>query len=167
MLYFAYGSNMSISRLRRRAPGALRLGLCVLRSHDLRFHKESEDGSGKCDAFLTGNATDSVYGSLFEIGLAEKLSLDLVEGLGSGYDEKKVSLINVSGETVDAVTYYAREIDETLKPYSWYMNHVLMGAYESNCPPGYVARIESIQSMEDKDFDRDARERAIHRQTRN
>lgn len=162
MFYFAYGSNMSISRLRARVPSAQRIGACVLRHHDLRFHKHGADGSGKCDAFKTGNSEDYVLGSLFRIDPFEKPSLDAAEGLGHGYDEKTVSLTRESGEQVSAYTYYALRIDHTLKPYSWYLQHVLIGARESNCPAGYVSRITSIEAVEDMDRQRAARERAIH-----
>ena len=153
---------MSISRLARRVPSAKRIGVCTLHSHDLRFHKESKDGSGKCDAFHTGHSADCVIGSLFEMDPADKPSLDAAEGLGSGYDEKRVSLVRDSGEIVAAMTYYATTIDEDLKPYSWYLRHVIVGANESNCPATYVRRIEATETIEDKNQQRDAGERAIH-----
>ncbi len=162
MLYFAYGSNMSISRLVRRVPSATRIGVCTLHNHDLRFHKISKDGSGKCDAFDTGHSADSVIGSLFEMDQADKPSLDAAEGLGSGYDEKQVSLVMDSGKIVEAMTYYATTIDDALKPYSWYLRHVIVGANESNCPANYVRRIAAIETVEDKNQQRDAKERAIH-----
>lgn len=162
MLYFAYGSNMSITRLKRRAPSAIRTGICTLQNHDLRFHKESADGSGKCDAFRTGNSEDFVIGSLFEIDPADKPSLDSAEGLGFGYNEKQIPVVKDSGEICFAVTYYAIRINRTLKPYSWYLQHVIIGAMESNCPAIYVSRIKAIKTMEDDNQERDAQERAIH-----
>ena len=153
---------MSICRLRVRVPSAERIGAFALRHHDLRFHKHGADGSGKCDAFETGNSGDFVIGSLFRIDPFEKPSLDAAEGLGHGYDEKMVSLTGESGEQIAAYTYYALKINHTLKPYSWYLQHVLIGARESNCPPGYVSRITSIEAVEDMDKQRAARERAIH-----
>lgn len=40
MNYFAYGSNMSLQRLRERVPGAEYLGSYTLINHNLRFHIE-------------------------------------------------------------------------------------------------------------------------------
>ena len=37
--YFAYGSNMSLVRLRERVPSAERLGVFILAEYQLRFHK--------------------------------------------------------------------------------------------------------------------------------
>ena len=162
MLYFAYGSNMSISRLRERAPSATRVGVCTLRNHDLRFHKKSADGSGKCDAYQTGQPNDFIIGSLFTIDPLDMPLLDSAEGLGVGYEEKQVSLVKDSGERIEALMYYATSIDETLRPYSWYLQHVIIGANESKCLSSYMLRIKATETIEDENRERDARERAIH-----
>ncbi len=80
MKYFAYGSNMSIARLRERVPSAVSFGCHALKEHDLRFHKSSKDGSGKCNAFFTGNDDDTILGVLFEIKSSEMSALDRAEG---------------------------------------------------------------------------------------
>jgi len=163
MKYFAYGSNMSIARLRERVLSAVSFGCHVLKKHDLRFHKSSNDGSGKCDIFFTGKDEDTIYGVLFEINSSEKSALDRAEGLGFGYDEKEVTVIATDGSSVKAITYIATNIDDDLKPYSWYVNHVLVGANETPLPEDYVQRkIIDVQSIVDDDKTRDAKERAIH-----
>jgi len=162
MKYFAYGSNMSLSRLRKRVPSAERLGVFNLEQHDLRFHKISKDGSGKCDAFQTEKPNDSVIGALFEIDRSEKPALDIVEELGCGYEEKLVKVQNDVGDVFEAVTYYAIRIDPSLKPYTWYLNHVIVGAKETNVPEQYLKDIQLVESIEDMDSKRDAEQRAIH-----
>jgi gamma-glutamylcyclotransferase (GGCT)/AIG2-like uncharacterized protein YtfP len=161
MKYFAYGSNMSLSRLRRRVPSAERVGTFVLDRHTLRFHKIGKDGTAKCDAYYTGGP-EKIYGVVFEIDPTEKKALDRVEGLGQGYEEKTVDLQNDCGESIQAKTYYATKLDPKLKPLSWYVSHVLIGAREADLPAHYLSSIESIQSIEDEDKRRDAQERAIH-----
>jgi hypothetical protein len=160
--YFAYGSNMSLSRLRARTPSARRLGRCTLSGHTLRFHKIGSDGSGKCDAFFTGDPGDSVIGVVFDIDPGEKCTLDAVEGLGRGYDEKTVQLIAANGEEVVASTYYATLIAGTLKPYSWYQNHVLVGAREAGLPEYYLRHLSAVEAVDDPDAEREQRERAVH-----
>ena len=68
-----------------------------------------------------------MHGVVFEISLSEKPALDKKEGLGSGYDEKYVTVVSASGEEYEAVTYYATNIDDSLKPCDWYKEHVLRG----------------------------------------
>lgn len=163
MKYFAYGSNMSLLRLQARVPSALRIGIFELSEHRLCFHKASNDGSAKCDAQQTNNIDDVVIGALFEINRNEKIHLDKAEGLGYGYDEKIVKVLNYSGESFEALTYYAIKIDPRLKPYSWYLNHVITGANEINMPAHYLDMIHSIECIEDPDHIRDAKQRAMYR----
>ena len=163
MKYFAYGSNMSITRLRERVPSAVALGCHTLKEHDLRFHKLSKDGSGKCDAFPTGDSGDVVFGALFEISPSEKPALDKAEGFGHGYDQKNVTVLAVDGSSLESLTYIATKTDESLKPYSWYVNHVLVGARETSLPENYIqSKISSVESIQDTNKDRDAEQRAMH-----
>lgn len=162
--YFAYGSNMSLARLRARLPTVRRLGIATLAQHALRFHKISEsDGSGKCDALFTGDPADRVIGTLFEISIEDKLILDRVEGLGAGYLDTRVRVFGSCGDAFEAVTYYAIQTDASLRPYSWYLHHVVVGATETGVPVDYLDDVKSTLSIEDPDRDRDARERAIYR----
>lgn len=163
MKYFAYGSNMSLPRLRERVPGAERIGVFTLPEHSLRFHKVStRDGSGKCDALFTGNPDDYVIGALFDISYNEKASLDKAEGLGFGYEEKTVTVTDSQGNELDAFTYYAKNTDPSLQPYCWYLHHVISGARETGVPASYLDALEKIASIADPDEKRDARERAIY-----
>jgi hypothetical protein len=162
MLYFSYGSNMSSKRLRARTPSARFITTATLYSHQLRFHKRSHDGSSKCDAYDTGNNQDYVVGVVFEIAEAEKPILDGYEGLGHGYEIKVIEIEAENGDRFEAYTYYANDIDSTLKPYHWYHQHVVSGAYEHRLPTDYIAVIESITSVNDPDNDRHAREMSIY-----
>ena len=163
MYYFAYGSNMSLARLLKRVPSAVPLGCHILKEHDLRFHKWCADGSGKCDAYFTANTDHAIHGALFEIDPNQKAALDRAEGLGDGYDEKEVTVIAGDQSSIRAMTYVATNIVENLQPYSWYLNHVLIGASETSLPIGYIQRkIQIVQAFEDSDKERDTQQREIH-----
>lgn len=149
---------MSLRRLQARVPTARRLGVAVLPQHALRFHKAGRDGSAKCDAFHTADMADAIHGVLFDIDSAGKAVLDQVEGLGAGYDEKLVTLACGTA----AFTYVATHIDETLLPFHWYKQHVLVGALEARLPADYVSLIERHPATDDPETVRHAREIAIH-----
>jgi gamma-glutamylcyclotransferase len=155
--------NMSLTRLRERVPSAQFAAVATLPGHSLRFHKVSEDGSGKCDAESTGNPDDRVVGVAFEISDDEKLALDKREGLGAGYDEKVVEVVTKEGDKLSPSMYFATNIDSSRKPYCWYKEHVLVGARENKLPKDYIARIESIETVDDPDKDRCERELGIYR----
>lgn len=145
-MYFAYGSNMLFARLHERCPSAERLGVAKLADHELRWHKRSKDGSGKCDI---GWREDSrVFGALYRIAGTDKHALDRAEGLGRGYEEISVQ-VTIEGENLTARTYQATDIDESLKPYSWYQALVVAGARECGIPENYVERLQLITSTED------------------
>ncbi|MDK9557843.1 gamma-glutamylcyclotransferase family protein [Marinobacter sp. M216] len=164
MKYFSYGSNMSIKRISARVPSAVFDTVAILNGHNLKFRKISRrDTSAKCDIAESSNETDIVWGVVFEIDHSGKAALDRVEGLGYGYEQKQVELVGTDGATFSAFTYYATDIDENLKPYTWYVEHVLRGARENDLPAGYIAFIEEVGSIQDPDRDRHEQELSIYR----
>ncbi|MBT8429123.1 MAG: gamma-glutamylcyclotransferase [Gammaproteobacteria bacterium] len=162
MQYFAYGSNMSVPRLRQRVPSALVLDVAVLHGHRLAFHKAGRDGSAKCDIAVTGHQADAVHGVLYTLDPKHKAFLDQAEGLGMGYELKSVDVKRGDGATLVAFTYFATRIDPQLRPYSWYLRHVIRGAKEHELPGHYVASIASIDTIDDPDRDRHEMELAIY-----
>lgn len=162
MKYFAYGSNMSLKRLQHRVPSAVSLGTYSLSKHQLVFHKHGRDDSAKCDAHYTGDIADTVRGRLYEIDEIEKSSLDRAEGLGAGYSEKVISVFDAQGLAVKAITYWATAINKKLKPFTWYKQHVLIGALEANLPEEYVDAIKAVPAIEDCDSVREIQELSIH-----
>jgi len=163
MKYFAFGSNMSSRRLRQRTPSAQVLGTYSLPRHTLRFHKLGMDGSGKCDAYFTGKQSDIVLGVLYDIDEREKPALDRAEGLGCGYSQKHVQVMSTAGDGETSVIYCATNIDDSLCPFTWYKEHVLMGAREAKLPAEYIAGIEAIKAVRDPDLTREQQQSAIYR----
>jgi gamma-glutamylcyclotransferase (GGCT)/AIG2-like uncharacterized protein YtfP len=163
MFYFAYGSNMSEKRIKYRIPNIIKISQAILFKHKLKFHKKGKDSSAKCDAFFTGDKKDFVLGVLYEIGEQDKKILDNIEGLGQGYDEKIVEIRTFEGKTFYASTYIATDIDMTLKPFSWYVYHVLKGALENSFPIEYVNNINSVESIIDVNKERERKELLIYR----
>lgn len=164
MLCFTYGSNMSQRRLKARVPSARFVALAELPAHRLRFHKSARDGSAKCNAEETGNSEDRVIGVIYEIAVAEKPDLDRHEALGFGYDEKQVKLKTRKG-VLHAWMYYATRIDNSLKPFHWYKDHVLIGARENGIPADYIAQTEAVDSVDDPKPERHAWELSIYSAT--
>lgn len=162
MLYFAYGSNLSTPRLRARTASARALGVAVLAGYRLEFHKAGRDGSAKCDAFWTGHPANRVIGVVFDIEDAEKPELDRAEGLGRGYDQKRVAVTTVAGDSLTVLTYCATRIDVSLRPFHWYKEHVLRGAREYGLPGDYIKWISAIESIADPDPARHERELALY-----
>jgi cation transport regulator ChaC len=162
MQYFAYGSNMSLRRLRTRVPSAVKLGNATLFCHQLKFHKRSQDGSAKCDAMTALDSAHRVLGVVFEIAASDKPELDRKEGLGQGYAAKNVQVMLTDGHVIEAYTYTATLLDPALQPYHWYKEHVLRGAMENHLAAAYIQSIEEIASIVDPDRKRHASELLIY-----
>lgn len=147
---FAYGSNMPTGRLRHRCPSAVPLGVAELPGYELRWHKRSRDGSGKCDIVKTDLADARVYGVLYQIASTEKERLDRAEGLGAGYAEIEVQ-VRFNRTNVSAKAYQATATDPNLRPYSWYKAFVLAGAGEHGLPAEYCAQLAAVEAIDDPD----------------
>lgn len=147
---FAYGSNMPTARIRARCPSAKLLGVAKLPGYQLRWHKSSKDGSGKCDIVVSPDPQEFVLGVLYEITGEEKPDLDRAEGLGKGYKEIDLPVL-CEGTPVPSKVYQATAIDAMLKPYTWYRALVVAGAREHRLSSDYIARLEAVPAIEDPD----------------
>lgn len=101
------------------------------------------------------SGSDGIYVAIFEISAEDKLALDKIEGLGSGYSE----LVLTIPELGDCASYAAQTsyIDDALVPYDWYKELVLMGAHFHGFPDDYLKQIISQPACQDPDPDRRAR----------
>jgi len=148
--YAAYGSNLHPLRLKERTPTARLVGTGFLTGWSLHFHKRSDrDGSGKCSIQEFGNG---IHLAIYEITLAEKTTLDRIEGLGVGYDEIAIDV----PEFGTCSTYTARQshIDDELAPLDWYKEMVVVGCDVHGFPHEYRARIAAVEAVPDSDHDR-------------
>ena len=155
-LYFAYGSNLLIARLRERTPSARPIGVGILRQHALRWHKVAADDSGKCDVIQDAAPHSHVQGVVYEIASAEKPLLDAAETLGTGYG-REACCGRSRARPVDAWVYYALRIDPDAVPYDWYKALVVSGAREHRLAPRYIETLEAVHAKSDPDAVRAAR----------
>ena len=160
MRVFAYGSNLCHGRMQARVPSARVLGLARLVGHTLRFHKRSQDLSGKANAFATDDPDDQVWGVIIEIEPRELPQLDRAEGEGHGYHRRELTVLMDGMRRVSAFVYLAEPdaIDEGLVPYGWYKRFVVEGARRHGLPADYVDALAAAESLDDPDPGRDRRE---------
>ena len=158
--YFAYGSNLCVARLQHRVPGARLIGTGELRDHELCWHKRSTDGSGKCS--IRAKLESTVLGAVFEIPPQQRYRLDLVEGLGKGYDQAEV-LVSASDGPIHAWTYVAASthVDDKLQPFLWYRDLVAAGTEALGLPSEYTAGIRAVRAESDRDSRRAGQNRSF------
>jgi len=163
VLYFAYGSNMSTPRLSDRVSGLSKIGIGKLCGHALEYHKVSKDGSAKCDIVISEVDDSIVIGIVFLFPDNQLVKLNEAEGYGKGYDSKYVAISLANGSELEALTYFATNIDKGLKPYHWYKHHVVYGAQENGLPDWYIERLKAVESVDDPDFAREAKQMNLYR----
>jgi hypothetical protein len=158
--YFGYGSNMLMARIRNRVPSATPITNASLPGYGLRFHKRSQDGSGKCNIISSDDET--VYGVVFEVNPDELDTLDEAEQQGRRYWRRSVT-VEGEGTSIEAFAYVADPffVDDTLLPYEWYHAIVVAGAREHNLPSDYIAQIEAVRSYPDPNEERRRRYRSL------
>lgn len=153
-LYFAYGSNMLIERLRApgRCPSAAHPRLAWAKGYRVVFWKKGKDGSGKATLIKSANLADLAIGVVFDISEHELWALDQAEGAGHGYDRDDAFKLVVEGDVcATACTYIAPHShrDDKLIPYDWYLDLVLAGAHQNKLPDRYIAALRAVAVQPD------------------
>lgn len=153
MLYAAYGSNLHPRRLGARISSARLFGTSFMDGWSLHFHKRGDDGSAKCSILPNG---DGVHLAVYELSADDKRVLDRIEGIGFGYTEEVLSVPDVG----ECTTYIAAKshVDDSLHPYDWYKELVLIGARSHGFPDSYLNRISALPTCQDPDLARRARQ---------
>lgn len=126
--YIAYGSNLNISQMRMRCPGARIIGTSVIEDYQLLF-KGSKTGS-----YLTiepkGGAEVPVV--IWEVTESDEKALDRYEGYPNFYYKKEMNL-DIKGIRTgkvrrrDAFVYIMHEEREIGIPSRYYVNTCLDG----------------------------------------
>ena len=143
--YLAYGSNLHPARIGARLGAITFIGTAELPGWALRYHKSSEDGSGKCN--LIADRSSLAYGAVYEFSIENKQHLDTIEGVGRGYRDTCIELREFGNTWV----YLAQpsHVDDRLIPYDWYHAFVARGAQHHNFPTAYVDAINRVEIIRD------------------
>jgi cation transport regulator ChaC len=128
--YFAYGSNMDISRLETRigANNFNIIGRGILKDYELKFNKIKDDGSAAANVeLLKGSRTE---GLLFEINPSQNQVLDKLdgyEGVSTKHYFRRMIDIEFENTTVQAFIYIAHKSKTVngIFPTKEYLAHLL------------------------------------------
>lgn len=159
-MYAAYGSNLHPVRLTTRIPAARLEGVARLAGWQFRFHKRGGDGSGKGNIV---EAEGDVYVAVYDIPDDGMATLDRIEG--EGYRRERIEV----AEFGECFTYIAdaSHVDDSLQPYDWYREMVLLGCRRLAFPDEYASLIGHTAPSEDPDLERRRSNWAIVERLRN
>lgn len=173
-VYFAYGSNMLIARLRERCPSARPLGLALAPAYRVAFNKQGMDGSGKATLtalepfqekhppYPPAFGWTGARGVLYRIDMGERAALDRAEG-NYRRDDTFAVLCAQSGKPITACTYIAepQACRDDLVPLDWYVALMRAGAIEHGQDADYIAWLSAVETCNDPDLQRAARMAAL------
>jgi gamma-glutamylcyclotransferase (GGCT)/AIG2-like uncharacterized protein YtfP len=134
MLYFAYGSNMSIALMRRRCPGATAIGRARLAGWRLIV---SRDGY----ASIVPAGGSSVHGVLWRLTPRDCAALNAYESLDSGLYVRRLLKVDVDRRALPALVYVGRGASDG-RPKPGYWELVIAAAREWQLPQAYVRELE-------------------------
>jgi gamma-glutamylcyclotransferase len=140
--YFAYGSNMSVTRMIKRGVTPLSRTQGILNNYVLKFNKKSSKGDWSF-ANIEESEGDAVEGIIFEIRESHLEKLDKFEGAPVHYRREKIN-VSSCGNKIECITYIAQKdyIVEGLKPTDDYMKFLIEGS--SLLSPDYQKMLTSI-----------------------
>lgn len=128
-LYFAYGLNMDIADMAKRAPQSRVIGPARLPRHRFIIMKEGY-------ASLVRDARFAVHGLLWDLAFADLRPLDRFEGVDRGLYIKLNQPVIVPEGAKRALVYIGASA-EPGKPRPGYMESILAAAEALDLPPAY------------------------------
>lgn len=132
--YFAYGSNLLNSRIRRRCPEHRVVGVAVL--EDFAF---VIGASGF--ATIRAGAGRRVMGVLYQISAVDEVRLDRCEAVDKGVYRRAEVTVHWEGRRIKALVYIDDRSTPSV-PRKGYLEGIVAGARSHNLPEGYVAELE-------------------------
>jgi gamma-glutamylcyclotransferase (GGCT)/AIG2-like uncharacterized protein YtfP len=134
MLYFAYGSNMCVPRMRRRCPGARLKGRAILPGHRFIIMRSGY-------ASVVPAAGGCVHGLLWRLTPRAMAALNAYENLAGGL-YRVVTIAIVADRRRRAARVYVGRERACGRPRPGYFDIVTQAARDAGFPPHYVRRLQ-------------------------
>lgn len=148
-LYFAYGSNLSRTRLHLHAPSAQLVSIARLADYRLAFSIESKRSWLGGVGDILPAPGDEVWGALWVIAPEHSRHLDEQEGVfrdPPAYRRITVEVTTPAGDLVRCRCYQVVTPDPGgFPPSPAYKDTIVTGARELALPAPYLARLEAIE----------------------
>jgi len=141
--YFAYGSNMKESRLKKRKVRIFDHHVGYIVDFSFCYNKIGADNSAKGN--IIPQQGDIVWGVFFKI--PEEDYLHLHKTYEIGYQQFEIEGITNHHQTIPAKSFYAlpENTDNKMSPNKKYYEIVLEGAREKKLPEKYIRSLKDLR----------------------
>jgi hypothetical protein len=149
-IYFAYGTLLEHSEIKKFCPNAESMGIFRLKGYRLGFAACGPDpSSGGCT--LVKDPDNTMYGILYKMPLKERQNLDKASGYDTGLWAKlDITVLDDDNNPVPANTSMIPNPSGPHVPPVSYTRPILAGAKEISLPPHYIEQLEAIVKGESK-----------------
>ena len=145
--YFAYGSNLDLSQMKRRCPESRLISKGSLSGHSLTFNRFS-NGWGGGVADVIQDQDSKVWGLVFEISDSDLERLDRYEGYHkdqtSMYERWKAVIDTPNGQISDVWVDTVVEKQKFVQPTLEYLQIIKDAAVRWNFPKDYQQTLELV-----------------------
>lgn len=142
-IYFAFGSNLSISQMRERCPGCEPVGPALLRGRELGFAYLSQNFPPGGAADVVESDEGKVWGALYRLTASDLESLDRFEHVGNGgYRRIEVEVEAAHGIATALCYEVVDRLDREIPPIPEYRRLMLDGSVEHGLPDHWIGHLE-------------------------
>jgi gamma-glutamylcyclotransferase (GGCT)/AIG2-like uncharacterized protein YtfP len=96
LLYFAYGSNLNLTQMKRRCPDSVPIANVKLKGYRLVFNRVAD---------IVESSYDIVHGAIYEVSGRDIKNLDIYEDFPRLYTKIKVDVEDDAGDMHKAFVY--------------------------------------------------------------
>jgi len=141
--YFSFASNMDSTQMKGRCPSAKKIGIGVLKDHEIVFNRQGTYRAGGVGS-VQQHPSQRVYGIIWKLNPSEFSELDKAEDL-SAYRRCKEVIQTMDGEGFECHIYKAIP-QGTYEPDQEYLSLIIEAANNESLPKDYIAYLESFQA---------------------
>ena len=146
VLYFAYGSNMDRSQMRKRCPGARFIDVVYLPGYRLAFTRFSPRwGGGVAD--IVQHPGKKVWGLLYAMNSKVLEKLDRYEDYPHGYDRIQVEVFNSAVSYTGVWAYRVVQKMDFVPPTTRYYEIIKKAALRHAFPADYLEYLKWIPAL--------------------
>lgn len=136
MRYFAYGSNLNFTQMKKRCPSARLVGSACLPGFRLAFtYLSSGWNCGMAD--ILPDLKGRVFGVVYDVNKKDLEALDLYEGHPEAYRRCKVDVTCDSKPLKSVLCYEVVDKREFVQPSAHYLGIMLRAAEHYGFPEDY------------------------------
>jgi gamma-glutamylcyclotransferase (GGCT)/AIG2-like uncharacterized protein YtfP len=135
--YFAFGANMEVAGMARRAPGAHALGKAELEHHRFAIVRPGY-------ATVIPQRGSRVHGVLWRVGVSDLAALDAYENLACGLYGREERPVRHEGRLLRAITYFVHDPKPGPVRPGYLEDCVLPAARHWGLPADYIRSIEAF-----------------------